>query len=161
MNVIFLDIDGVLVTWNTVGVLDKETRSCALQETCVHMLNKLARITESKIVLSSTWRFHDWDRNMEHFKKFKMDPLPFDKTGMDPSGIRGKEIKKWLDEHPEVKNFVILDDDSDMEELMDHLVHTNMETGLTSDHCDKALEILGFIKENLLPQSNKNFLRWW
>jgi len=56
---------------------------------------------------------------------------------------RGDEIEAWLNEHPEVKKFVILDDDNDMRNLMDHLIQTDFyKKGLTSELADKAIEIL-------------------
>ena len=57
---------------------------------------------------------------------------------------RGIEIKKWLSDNPEVTDFVILDDDSDMEEYNEtNLVQTNFyEGGLLEKHKDKIKEIL-------------------
>ena len=55
---------------------------------------------------------------------------------------RGREIQLWLQQHPEVDSFVILDDDADMDNLIDRLVQTEIETGLTEQDADRAIELL-------------------
>jgi hypothetical protein len=56
---------------------------------------------------------------------------------------RGDEIRAWLNEHKDVTNFVILDDESDMCEFTKtNLVKTNTNFGLKSIHIEKAVKIL-------------------
>ena len=57
---------------------------------------------------------------------------------------RGAEIAAWLLDHPNVSNFVILDDeDSDIKSWFpNNLVKTDIQVGLTLDACLKAAEIL-------------------
>jgi hypothetical protein len=66
---------------------------------------------------------------------------------------RGVEIQQWLDEHPDVTNYVILDDDSDMLEHqmknfvvtfdnVDHPDSVDIGYGLTKICAEKAIEIL-------------------
>ena len=59
-------------------------------------------------------------------------------------GPRGDEIKKWLIDNRNlgIEGFVILDDDSDMNELMDHLCNTSWDYGLTPLDVIQAKEIL-------------------
>jgi hypothetical protein len=65
-----------------------------------------------------------------------------DLTGNEPEG-RGKEIQDWLDEHPEVTNYVILDDEtSDMPKLLDRVVKPDRYIGLTKENVKKCLAIL-------------------
>ena len=62
-----------------------------------------------------------------------------------PTNIIAK-IKKYLKEHPEVKKYVILDDEifGDYNELMDHLVKTNFfNNGLESYHVNQIVNLLG------------------
>ena len=54
----------------------------------------------------------------------------------------------YLNSHPEVSNYCILDDDYDMERLKDHLVKLPMQMsdgqmGFTQEYLDKAIGILG------------------
>ncbi len=71
---------------------------------------------------------------------------------------RGTEIKCWILEHTSglvkykdsnwktwqepIESFVILDDGSDMEDLISHLVKTDNNTGLLEEHADKAIKML-------------------
>lgn len=49
----------------------------------------------------------------------------------------------WLEWHPEVTNYVILDDRTDfMEEQLLHFVHINSYRGLTEEDYQLALNIL-------------------
>jgi len=55
---------------------------------------------------------------------------------------RGEEIKAWLDKHPEITEFVILDDRGDMAPYKEHLVRTKYDKGLTKKKMRKALAVL-------------------
>ena len=47
-------------------------------------------------------------------------------------GIRGEEIKQYLEEHTDIKSYVILDDDSDMlDEQLFNFVQTDGFEGIT------------------------------
>ena len=163
-NVVFLDIDGVV---NTIQIsrkpfADKGSGSicrnglyfdiCSTSdgrvsnEQAVMWLNKLCLETKAKIVISSTWRFH----GLEECKKALYA------TGLDSnieiidstpiscfSRIRGAEITKWINKNKEnINQFVILDDDMDMGDLIDHLVKCDTYHGFGCLECEKAIEIL-------------------
>ena len=55
---------------------------------------------------------------------------------------RGYEIQEYLDEHPEIDNFVIIDDETDMVHLIDKLVQTSWKTGILNEHVERILKIL-------------------
>lgn len=56
---------------------------------------------------------------------------------------RGDEVKMWLNDHPEVTNYVIIDDRTDfLEEQLDHFVQVDPYYGLTDDNVNKAKNIL-------------------
>ena len=58
---------------------------------------------------------------------------------------RGKEIQDFIEEN-NVKNYVILDDDSDMlESQMSNFVNTDCDLGLTKNDYLKAVKILGSV----------------
>ena len=58
-------------------------------------------------------------------------------------GLRGDEIKDWLDEHSDVENYVIIDDDGDMrDDQLYHFVQTNFEDGLTEVETNRAIKVL-------------------
>lgn len=138
MKIIFLDIDGVLNVFSNMalGVLLDQTR--------VAMMRLLAESTNSKIVVSSTWRRHK--DCIDRLCDFGLSRGLFHddwRTTLDDLECRGDQIQLWLNEHSDVTNFVIIDDDSDMlESQMPHFVKTSMEAGFTNKHFQQAVGIL-------------------
>ena len=74
---------------------------------------------------------------------------------------RGNEIQEWLDNHPEVEQFMILDDDSDMIHLTHKLVKTDNLWGLTLEKVAEALDVLNARPRRKRPESKGilDFLR--
>lgn len=159
MKVIFLDIDGVLLPGE---YLYKTGNNYALSPTCCSRLDRLITETGAKIVISSAWRLGrlcEPMMNLEGVSIFlRSHGVQCSVVGLTPYGSkrvpvslkfsmrgaceRGHEIADWLDEHPEVEKFVIIDDDADMAHLKEYLVKTDFLTGLQDDHVERAIEIL-------------------
>lgn len=146
INVIFLDIDGVLNSYRTI-------RRTAGGYVFVgnNQMKRLRRIvieTGAKVVLSSDWRYNRDD------PKYNSDFLELEKelfkygirlygfTPELPSAHRGMEIDLWLKDHSEVNNFVILDDRTDIEPNKGHWVQTVMSRGLGAAEAEDAIRIL-------------------
>jgi hypothetical protein len=106
MKIIFLDIDGVL---NCQKTTERFHGFVSIDPKLVKRLNRILKETDAKIVLSSTWRL--FEDNKEILEKTGIKYID-----VTPSfhGLRGEEINDWLSKHPEVDRYVILDDDSDM-----------------------------------------------
>ena len=120
MKIIFLDIDGVLVTRNSVKYQIynyPEEKEIIFSKKAVKNLNKLIRRTKAKIVISSTWRlFHTLEELKAIFQKQGIKGEIISTTSIDKASTeedipRGKKISDWLDENPEVDQYVIIDDD--------------------------------------------------
>lgn len=141
MKVIFLDFDGVITIppkWN-------------LNANKIKLIKKLVEETGAKIVVSASWR-HGLERHFAHV--LEKDPnnemiiwLRDNILDITPNvGLgngRGGEIQQWLNDHREVTNYVILDDDGDMwESQLFHFVQTNYEYGLTESETTYAIKIL-------------------
>lgn len=146
-KIIFLDIDGVLnsASWGRHLSNNHEKKYYMYELLCQEMILHLQDIvftTNAKIVLSSSWRLSKRCMTMleEQLRPYNLEI--FDKTISDPTGERGDEIKEWLSRHPEVTHFVILDDDSDMSDVKDHLIKTTFQYGLQAEHAAKAIEML-------------------
>lgn len=61
--------------------------------------------------------------------------------------MRGHEIQDWLDHHPEVTDYKIIDDDQDMlEHQMKKLIHTDGENGMTFENIRTLLRWAGVLK---------------
>lgn len=144
-RVIFLDVDGVL---NSLQYFKKcrssGVKSDDIDNECVMILKTIVDRSGADIVLSSTWRRIPQlrDQLVERLAMYGLSiigdtPIIFDKE-------RGDEIKQWLDGHPEYESFIILDDDSDMGPLLEHLVQTSYYMGgLQVADIDRSLYAFG------------------
>jgi hypothetical protein len=138
MNIVFLDIDGVL---NSLAYY-KEKRQVErnaevgyplgdISVEAVELLNYLYDQVEYKVVISSTWRSKGIDRLKEILVDYAglkaeiIDLTPrllTEECDSKSYTLRGNEIYAWLKENEDVygcdyneySSYVILDDDSDM-----------------------------------------------
>lgn len=152
MKIIFLDVDGVLNSdeyFDKIKNLDIQGIERDIDVEKIKLLKKAIDATGAEVVLSSSWRY---TRNAQYLKELLskygiyVDSTPYIQNE------RGLEIRKWLSEHQDVEDFVILDDEifeSYDEELMKKLVKISNENGrsfgeglLLSD-VDKIIEKLG------------------
>jgi hypothetical protein len=103
--VIFLDIDGVLNR-----PYDKaHSKDHVVRKDLLARLNSLIASTKSRPVLTSTWRHEPGG-----LQKARDLQVPFEDVLPDlRPRSRGDEIRAWLADHPEVRRFVIIDDDDD------------------------------------------------
>ena len=162
MKVIFLDIDGVL---NCASTVERCGGPFFVEDRKLAMLSSIVKTTGAKCVLSSTWRggwlggnnfvsaFPEVRGLFDKFNEFGIECI--DKTGYSTS--RGNEIKLWLNEHPEVTDFVILDDDNDMGELEDHLVKTSWAAGLTVIEQFECIRRLGGVISETRTTDNESY----
>ena len=149
MKVIFLDFDGVITIpprW-TINI-DK-----------LKNLEQIIDATDAKIVVSSSWRsstiertknlilnhddYNSINSEMKWFIDNIYDVTPFVSDDKYKGNGRGGEIQTWLDAHPEVENYVILDDDSDMMiSQLYHFIQTDWSFGLTEREVQIAIAVL-------------------
>ena len=157
MKIIFLDIDGVLNSIDSMKRAGKHIFNDNPDPEHIKWLNLIIEKTGAKVVISSTWRkgcysSHIWRLlDICGFKGSIIGSTP------DTGDIRGNEIRCWIDrykngrdwrltktaEKPEpIESFCILDDDSDMGDLLPYLVNCKNEHGLTEIGAKQAIEIL-------------------
>lgn len=135
INLIFLDIDGVLngynfwnlLGWNIISKFHSNKLKCwyrkltnpfGVHERKVKRLAKIVHKTGAKVVISSSWRFslqssnlrYDEKRLLDLFDKYDIEIYGY--TPRSESGKRNEEIKAWLSKHKEVNKFIILDDEN-------------------------------------------------
>lgn len=161
-KVIFLDIDGVLNSdlWN-----EKNQHAISggllIDSDKVELLSEIVIRTGANIVLHSGWKFW-FNSKLEPLRKeshvlvelFEQRNLAI--TDITPdfsteeirktkkfSLVKGKEILAWLDEHPNVENWIVIDDlDLHNDEMERHQVRTNQITGLTREDVNLAIDML-------------------
>lgn len=155
MKVIFLDVDGVLNSdeyFDRIKNLDIQGIESKIDVYKVKLLKKAIDETGAKVVLISSWRYTEEASSLKDLLsnfEIHVESTPF------ISHKRGLEIKKWLSDKPDVKDFVILDDeifDSYDEKLIKKLIKIsngngrNFGEGLQLKDVDKIIEKLGRIK---------------
>jgi hypothetical protein len=107
----------------------------------------LDRYKEVKVVISSSWRhFFPLERIKEILEEYHVSSNHvIGITPTDKGDNRGLEINMWLAEHPEVTQYVIIDDnDWGIFGLhsKDKIVSTTWEAGLTYDKAQEVIEKL-------------------
>ena len=169
MNVIFLDFDGVLDTYHYNSLEDIERRIKVLADICsennckvvIEAADKDAIDEETLEVMDCSWI----NKIFEMFKKYNIECI-----GRTPNVERKiseitylsmwkeDEIMEYLEMHPEIEHYCIIDDDdtksimhwdvSDLEKVREHLVTTLYysnnpnEEGLLPKHKDEIVRIL-------------------
>lgn len=154
--IIFLDLDGVVETiywerdeqgvwsFNIHKVGRKDGRKELNNKQAIGWLNELYSKVPYDIVISSTWRI---DMSAEELQDLLI------RSGFNPKikvvGTtpilhlpRGIEIKRWIEENDFKGKYIIIDDDSDMCDLLPVLVRTDCQLGFTIYDYQKALELL-------------------
>lgn len=156
MQVIFLDIDGVLYTKRSglafaQAIEQRRATPCddervkAFDVEAVKNLGELVYLTGARLVVSSTWRL----RADLHALRDLFRNLPFAHALLDTTGTqrktRAEEILAWLLSHPGITSFAIIDDMLDGLDVTfpDHFVKCEAGRGFGDRAAfDLALSIL-------------------
>lgn len=147
MNVIFLDFNGVLDTYEMMDVINKDN---------LNRLKMIVAATNSKIVISSSLKnsyyyLGNFSKKLEEIIQILED------NGIEVIGItpkkesREEEIIAYLENNPNITNYCILDDEHEWNILNDHLVklipQINGSNGLTDEDVLSAINILNSHKK--------------
>ena len=158
-NVIFLDFDGVICNPTACVAMNEQGGFSYLDPVAVNLVKRICVETNSKLVISSSWRL---GRNLDFFQSILSAVCPslgnyvwnHQENFRTVSHVfsndeeyrcnRGIEIKEWVDRHvDDINDFIILDDDSDMEPLMDKHIKCDVYDGLGFSGYLKAINMLG------------------
>lgn len=114
----------------------------------VQILEYIMEQTGALIVLSSSWRgstyedlseFHDELRSVGYSKGRETLIGQTDWKG----SFRGLQIQRYLDVHPEITNYIIIDDDGDMLTTQwSNFVYTDYRYGLCANEAWRGIAIL-------------------
>ncbi len=169
-KVVFLDFDGVI---NSDRWFDKFQRegsllvhiaheANAIDPEAVERLNRLLDATGAVCVLSTSWR-HGYPvaRLVEFLRSRGFRGEVIGRTPMSNEvdteewkrletceHERGLEIATWLRSHPEVAAYVVLDDCPVGLDAEERRIATTFAEGLTDEHVERAIEMLGRAAEN-------------
>lgn len=151
MKVLFLDIDGVCnsATWVKQGNNPWNNTDPAAAK----MVQRIIKETKCDVVLSSTWRLYPKSRiavkkQVCHFIDCTKDMQAGAKRGVVE---RGLEVQEWLDRHPAVEQYAIIDDDPDFLPTQ-WLFKTTWERGITEEITEAVIAHLNAV-ENVLTNS--------
>ncbi len=148
MNLVFLDYDGVV---NTMQFFSNEEnpRECTPKDNMVsnyqacRWLSKLCLETNSKIVVTSSWRYEDNYKECLYNGGLDSRVEILGKTEEFNFQSRGFAINHFIEHFKEpIEHIVILDDRNDMDEYNKFLVECNPTIGFTMQDYWKAKEIL-------------------
>lgn len=140
MKILFLDIDGVINSERTRVALGGYPSDFTPAErgkfdhVAIALIARLCRITGARIVLSSAWRnLFSVDECATELALPIIDQTPVLGADVYKNGVqRGDEIQAWLDQHPEVTHYAIVDDMADMlEHQQERFVRTDPDNGLS------------------------------
>jgi hypothetical protein len=125
VKVLFLDIDGVVNCRTTV---QRFQGLRGIDPSLALLVRRITlAVTDLRVVLSSSWRNFPAGR-----REVEIQVVPIFDTTPPRKGKRGDEIQAWLDGHPEVEKYAIIDDSSDWREDQRHqLFLTTDEIGIT------------------------------
>ena len=156
MKVLFADCDGVLNSerWfkEDLRLGDASLGLRSIDPVAVDMLREVLRVTGAMPVLTSLWRLSD-----VCVQTLRDAGLPITETTplLRGDANRGEEIAAWLEAHPEVTCFAIVDDDPAAGDcgLRSRLVLTRWETGLQPEHCRQLIRLLGVAESATLTEA--------
>ena len=146
-RILFLDIDGVICTDRAYFASGQDKTKTVLRtwDTIgIKLISRLCVDYDLKVVISSTWR-HRYDVPLillthGFVGEFHKD----EKTDGKFSSNRGQEIRMWLDDHPEVTQYIIIDDDDSgiaCTSLEPFHVKTDSFDGILTHHWHQAKKI--------------------
>ena len=112
MNIIFLDVDGVLNMYGSSYITFMKPYGQHIEPHLVCRLNYICEnVKDLKIVISSSWRsvMEDLEKQIKE-QGFKYWDKVIDKT--PDLNFRGEEIKKWIDINSFNGKYLVLDDET-------------------------------------------------
>ena len=144
---IFLDIDGVLNNDATTSLTTEGY--IFVDDYLVERLAEIVKATNAKLILSSDWRM-EWisdndDDNGVDFIELKEKLAEYNLYLIDKTGpirnFRHLEIEEYLADHPEIQNYIIIDDRTDAG-IRNHFIKTNGHNGLSIRNMEQAIDML-------------------
>lgn len=157
MKALFLDCDGVINHHAVYAECAKRPGQTKPEDwvdpVCVALVNEICARTGAVIVVSSSWRNYLKGGGLGVRDVLALRGLTAEVVGHTLlledrhkldwyDGNRWSEIKHWLDGHPEVTHWAVLEDALVDDIPPENLVRTTLELGLTREGAERAVSIL-------------------
>lgn len=146
MNIIFQDIDGPLIPARLYFFGGRPTLEGAFfwDPVAVMMINKLCEMCDAKIVFNTAHNENPAEVMRHQAAMNRLGHIHDDcQTEYPKQSSRFKAIENWLEKHPEVKGWVVIDD---MPVHNTNQVKVDFDIGMTLNNFNQAVEILTGIK---------------
>ena len=158
-NVVFLDYDGVVNTpiWSDDGEVCRfnyPSDNKVNNFQAVQWVSEFCKEFGYSIVVTSTWRLSKNYKECLINGGLRKGIEILGRTESIANASRGKEIKKYLDAHPEIEKFLIFDDEEDVDGLSSHLVLCSVENGFGMNEYGKASEMHKDYNEKVIGGEN-------
>lgn len=145
-KVIFLDIDGPMIPASYFLVDNMASWKRRFPETTVAVIRELCIRTGAKVVFNTTHNmpFKDTDDIDVALEKQGLDREHIHETDLAtkyPDLARDLAVKDWLHRHPEVTEWIALDDVKFTDD--DRLIWVDPDAGVHLGHLNAAIERLG------------------
>ena len=147
MKTIFLDIDGICnhnAWYKSQTYYDKKYLDPDIDPKVIERLNKLTNSKDVKIVISSSWKLSSGC--FGRLERVGLDNI----VDITPNMMfnvhaeqycRGLEIQAYLDIHPEIDKYLILDDINDFyDEQQQYFLLIDYQVGFTEDDLNYCLK---------------------
>jgi hypothetical protein len=179
-TIIFLDIDGVIQPYkseNRFGrKLDDERNQLAVTNPifatmhsydigaarydwhteAIEILRRLCDIFDAHIVITSAWRsFNNLQQMKALFSFYHLEDRVIDCAEQLDGSSRSDEVKKYLEDHPDIEQFVVIDDQyyhDFLDFCPDNFVDSD-KSYLREEHFERAKMIL----EGKIPPKLKRY----
>lgn len=158
-RVLFLDIDGVVLSGRELW---RTHNNRYLPPEKIALVKEVCDRTGAIVVVSSTWRYSDETKDALAFAGLHLHsdwrtPTALMRGSLFIADRRGAEIQQWLNRHPEVDGYAIVDDDGDMlPHQLSRFVQTPFEDGIDRPHVEALVTCLsaaqGIVTEGQDPQ---------
>lgn len=156
MKIVFLDIDGVLNRTNFSEELYADAFTKQDVPLCMDLVDNLKTLVESdpdiRVVWTTDWRLTDTEKWNEWINPRlwleRQDWMKDRVIGITPKKMSSShyhEIKWWLDDHKDIKKYVILEDSYFPEDwfgLEKHVVRIDSAIGFDKNNLTKAFFII-------------------
>ena len=144
IKVVFLDFDGVINDYLTFNSVNDEN---------VRILKRIIDETGAKVVVTSSNKYffqrEKARKKIEDTRIYTTYIKKLNERGIEIFGFtplvdedREHEILEYLNLHPEVEQYLILDDDYIIKQCMNHEIYLDLQSGLREKHLIPAIKIL-------------------
>lgn len=145
-KVVFLDIDGPMIPATMILVDRMASPHRKFPATTVAVINTLCERTGAKIVFNTThnnsWEgVEDIEVALVNQGLKEIHIHPTDNKTKYPQLERGKSVEDWLSRHPEVTDWIAIDDSRFTDD--ERLIWIDPDAGVHLGHLNEAIQRLG------------------